>query len=161
MCRPCSCCGARTCFESCADHGASLRSRTFSRVGRGARHLHRPVLAQVQEALEDALTKFEVQMADIIKWMQERAADFFRELESHEKGFANQLTEGMQNEFETQQGQDMLHAEGEGKQMPNRDDMLQVPANCPKVRVRWSSICSAPSPGCSKISHSLATRWRP
>jgi len=84
---------------------------------------------QVQEALEDALTKFEVQMADIIKWMQERTADFFRELESHEKGFANQLTEGMQNEFETQQGQDMLHAEGEGKQMPNRDDMLQALQN--------------------------------
>merc|ERR550537_187655 len=57
---------------------------------------------QVQEALEDALTKFEVQMADIIKWMQDRTADFFRELEGHEKGFANQLTEGMQNEFETQ-----------------------------------------------------------
>jgi len=84
---------------------------------------------QVQEALEDALTKFEVQMADIIKWMQERTADFFRELEGHEKGFANQLTEGMQNEFETQQGQDMLHAEGEGKQMPNRDDMLQALQN--------------------------------
>merc|ERR1711985_174041 len=32
-------------------------------------------------------------MAEIIKWMQERTGDFFRELEAHEKGFANQLTE--------------------------------------------------------------------
>merc|ERR1712078_16319 len=54
---------------------------------------------QVQEALEDANTKFEVQMAEIIKWMQERTGDFFRELEAHEKGFANQLTENMQNEY--------------------------------------------------------------
>merc|ERR1711871_1105666 len=63
---------------------------------------------QVQEALEDANTKFEVQMAEIIKWMQERTGDFFRELEAHEKGFANQLTENMQNEYEQQSGQEMM-----------------------------------------------------
>merc|ERR1711977_672942 len=65
-----------------------------------------------------------VQMADIIEWMQDRTADFFRELEGHEKGFANQLTEGMQNEFETNAGADMLNQDGEGKVMPSRDDML-------------------------------------
>jgi hypothetical protein len=84
---------------------------------------------QVQEALEDALTKFEVQMAEIIKLMQDRTNDFFRELEGHEKQFATQLTEGMQNEFETQQGADLLNVEGDGKQMPNRDDMLQALQN--------------------------------
>ena len=54
----------------------------------------------------------EVQMAEIIKWMQERTGDFFRELEAHEKGFANQLTENMQNEYEQQSGQEMLDSEG-------------------------------------------------
>lgn len=91
--------------------------------------LHKELMAgetQVQEALEDALTKFEVQMSEIIKLMQDRTADFFRELEGHEKGFATQLTEGMQNEFETQQGQDLLNVEADGKQMPGRDDMLQA-----------------------------------
>jgi hypothetical protein len=82
---------------------------------------------QVQEALEDANTKFEVQIAEIIKWMQERAGDFFRELEAHEKAFANQLTEGMQNEFEQQSGQEMIDAEG--KALPTKDDMLQALQN--------------------------------
>jgi len=82
---------------------------------------------QVQEALEDANTKFEVQMAEIIKWMQERTGDFFRELEAHEKGFANQLTENMQNEYEQQSGQEML--DSEGRSLPTKDDMLQALQN--------------------------------
>jgi hypothetical protein len=82
---------------------------------------------QVQEALEDANTKFEVQMAEIIKWMQERTGDFFRELEAHEKGFANQLTENMQNEYEQQGGQELM--DSEGRALPTKDDMLQALQN--------------------------------
>jgi hypothetical protein len=82
---------------------------------------------QVQEALEDANTKFEVQMAEIIKWMQERTGDFFRELEAHEKGFSNQLTENMQNEYEQQSGQELM--DSEGRALPTKDDMLQALQN--------------------------------
>jgi len=55
---------------------------------------------KLQECLDEAIDEFEAQMADSIKFMAEKGADFFKQFEDLEKMFHTGLLEGGMSEYE-------------------------------------------------------------
>jgi len=93
---------------------------------------------QLQECLDDAIDEFEAQMADAIKFMTDRGADFFRQFEDLEKMFHTGLLEGAMSEFESfQTNQDGVAAMAGGSEhdqkkaqvMGNREEIQSTILN--------------------------------
>jgi len=90
---------------------------------------------QLQECLDDAIDDFEVQMADTIKFMTDRGADFFRQFEDLEKMFHTGLLESAMSEFESYQAnQDLAdHDQRKAALMGNREEIQSTILNLNEV----------------------------
>jgi len=90
---------------------------------------------QLQECLDDAIDDFEAQMADTIKFMTDRGADFFRQFEDLEKMFHTGLLEGAMSEFESfQTNQDLAdHDQKKAAMMGNREEIQSTILNLNEV----------------------------